>query len=133
MPVSNQLSVISESVISYQWNRCHMYHNSIDFVMCAEVDKQQHFSAGLGMFLFRENDTEIVVDGTGVESGQLAAEMVGLQARIVHIRCQAAQCRLDLRLQRRVSPDQTTKCAFKPGRQDEFAHGLLVAALQAGT
>jgi hypothetical protein len=75
------------------------------------------------MFLSGKNDTTILSNGTGVQSGKLAAQMMGFQSRVVEIFRHAPQGRFDLRLQRGILPDHTAKRPFKFRREDKFAHG----------
>ena len=77
------------------------------------------------MFLSGKNDAAIVSNGTGVLSGKLAAQMMGLQSRVVEIFRHGPQGRLDLRLHRGIFSGQTAKRPFKFRREDKFAHGLF--------
>ena len=99
--------------------------------MRAEVDQQQHFRAGLEMFLSGKDYPAVVADGTSVESLELSAQMVRLQPGIIDIHRHAPQSRLDGGLERGIFSNQATKRPFKAGREDKFAHGSLGGA-QAG-
>ena len=91
--------------------------------MGAEVDQNQNFRPGLGMFLFREDNPSIVTDGTGMESSQLTAQVVGLQAGVVEIGRHPAERGFNGGLQRGIFPGQPAKGPLKPRREDKFVHG----------
>jgi hypothetical protein len=91
----------------------------------ADIDEQQSFRSGFWMLLPGKDDATIVGSRTGVQSGKLAAQMMGLQPGIVQIFRHAPQRRLDLRLQGWIFPDQTAESPFKLWRRNEFAHGSL--------
>jgi len=96
--------------------------SSIHFFVRAEVDEQQNFRAGFGMFLSGKDNPAVVSDGTGVQAGELPAEVMGHEAGIVEVVRHAPQGGFDLRLKRGIFPDQASKRPLKPGREDEFAH-----------
>ena len=52
---------------------------SIHFFVRAEVDEEQNFRAGFGMLLAGKNNPAVVRNGTGVQSGELPAEVMGLE------------------------------------------------------
>src|SRR5487761_2159349 len=85
----------------------------IHCLMRAEVDQDQNFRAGFRMLLLGKHNPAIVSDGTGMESGQLAAQVVGLQARIVKVCRHAAQGVFDGGLQRGIFSGQPTKRPLK--------------------
>ncbi len=57
-------------------DECSGFH-SINFVMRADVDKQQGFHAGLRVFLFREHNPAVVGNGASVQPSKLAAQVMG--------------------------------------------------------
>ena len=77
------------------------------------------------MFLSGENNPAIVADGTGVESFQLAAQVMRFQPGVADILGHAPQGGFDLGLERGIFSEQAPERALKPGREDEFAHGSL--------
>src|ERR1022692_217419 len=77
------------------------------------------------MLLPGKNNAAIVSNRADVQPGKPAAQMMGLQSRVVEVFRHAPQGRLDLRLQRGIFSDQTAKRPFKFRREDEFAHGSL--------
>ena len=105
--------------------------NLINLVMRAEVDQQQNFRARFQVFLFRKNNPAVVGHGTGVQAGQLAAQVVGFQARIGKVFRHAPQGGFNLRLQRGIFPREPMECPFKLWRENQFAHGSFAVA-QAG-
>lgn len=99
--------------------------------MGADVDQKQNFSFGFWLFLLGKDDPAVVPGGTSMKPGELATQVMRLQAGIVDILGHASQSCLYLRLQRRIFPDQTAKRPLKTGREDEFTHALFGRA-QAG-
>jgi hypothetical protein len=93
-----------------------------------DIDEQQSFRVGLGMFLLGENYPAIVSHGAGVQSGKLTAQVMGLQTRVGEIFSHAAERGFNLRLQRGMLGSQTAEGALKLGREGEFAHGSLGGA-----
>jgi hypothetical protein len=96
-----------------------------------DVDQKQDLSFGFWLFLLGKDDPAVVPGGTSMKPGELAAQVMRLQAGIVDILGHASQGSLDLRLQSRVFPDQATKRPLKTGREDEFTHDSL-SRTQAG-
>jgi hypothetical protein len=88
-------------------------HRSINIFVRSDVDEQQCFRFGLGMFLLGEDNPAVIANRTGMESFQMAAQMVRLQAGIIGILSQASQSHLNLRLQRGVFSNHAAERPFK--------------------
>ena len=83
----------------------------------------------LECFCRAKNNPAIVADRTGVESFELAAEVMRFQPGVTDVRRHAPQGSFDLRLERGILCDQTTERSLEPGREDELVlHGSLEVA-----
>ena len=103
----------------------------INLVVRAEVDQQQNVRAGFRVLLFGKDNPAVVSHGTGVQADQLAAQVVGFQARVGKVFRHAPQGGFNLRLQRGIFPREPMERALEFRRENEFAHGSFAVA-QAG-